>query len=219
MHIYIIALYLDHDGQEDDRLYKLGREYVEWGHEVTIFTGLNNGKFKLEKKKIGLQSAEGINYVTFNVNYEHNMPGWRKLYNYLKFARLAGRQGRQMPKPDLIFALSPPLTTVLPAIKLGRYYRVPLVTEIRKLWSVVPAEVSNQPKRVLNAIVNKLEKKIYQNADRIIAADEDLIKAIREKLGEDDQAKKVTAIAGESEDKEMLESYDDLIASLLKNKD
>jgi hypothetical protein len=219
MHIYIIALYLDHGGQEDDRLYKLGREYVEWGHEVTIFTGLNNGKFKLEKKKIGLQSAEGINYVTFNVNYEHNMPGWRKLYNYLKFARLAGRQGRQMPKPDLIFALSPPLTTVLPAIKLGQYHRVPLVTEIRKLWSVVPAEVSNQPKRVLNAIVNKLEKKIYQNADRIIAADEDLIKAIREKLGEDDQAKKVTAIAGESEDKEMLESYDDLIASLLKNKD
>lgn len=219
MHIYIIAHHLLNGGQREDRLFKLGREYVEWGHEVTLFTGLTNGQSKLDRKKIGLQSVEGINCLTFNVSCAGNMAAWKKLYNYFKFAGLVGRQGKQMPRPDLIFVLSPPLTNVLAASKLSRYYRVPLVAEVRKLWSVEPAEVDNLPQKVLNAIANKLEEKIYRKADRIIAAEEGLLKAIRVKLSDDDKAKKVTAIAGEGEDKEMLESYDGVIAALLKNKD
>lgn len=218
MHIYIIALYQDHSGHDDDKLIQLGREYVEWGHEVTFFTGLTSGKMILDKQKIGLKSVEGINYLTFNVNYTSNMSAWQKLCSYQNFARLVTRQGRQMPRPDLIFVLSPPLIAVFAAVWLRRYYRVPLVTEIRMLLSAEPAELKNLSKRVFNFVVNNLEKNLYQKADWIIATDQFLFKAIREKLGEDGE-KKVTAVAGEDDFKEMLDSYDNVIAALLQNKD
>lgn len=215
MHLLIIAQYLNHFGPEEDRLWKLGRHFVESGNEVTIITGVGGRDFKLGGKMIGLTKENGVNLITFNIPYSATMEHRRKMSAFIRFKRLAERQGRQLPKPDFILALSPPLTALMPALKLSDYYSAPLVIEIRELWPDAPIQRGTLKNFILVRMARKFEEKIYEQADCIIAGSKGIADAVKERWVE---RAKISTLPQMDDENEILETYNNAIANISKSK-
>jgi len=170
MHIYIIAQYLNLQGPGEDRFLKLGRYLTGQGDKVTIFTGTGGVDFSLNRKKIGLYQDSGITMVVLNAPYRQQMNNLQKLRSYMKFSRMVGRQGRLLPKPDLLLVSTPPLSTVIPAVRLKKEYNIPLVVEVRELWPDALIQRGTLKNRLLIKGARNLEQMAYREAKLIIAA-------------------------------------------------
>lgn len=214
MHLYIISQYLNLPGPECDRLYKLGREWIRRGDQVTVFT-INKGTgLELGRKRIGLTQSGGLNTVTFNVDYSPQSGQRKKFFSYLKFARMVEKQGLQLPKPDLMLAVSPPLTALWPALKLKAHYKVPLVVEIRELWPDAPVQRGSLRCSLLIKRVSKIEQQVYENADRIIAGGAGIAEAIKERQT---LPANITIIPEGLEGDELIRLYGEAMAGLVHN--
>ena len=211
MHIYIIAQYLNVPGNGEDRLLKLGREWIFQGHQVTIFTINSGSDLDLGEKKVGLLEQNGIPQVTFNTPYNPEMGSRGKLISYLQFARMVVRQGRSLPSPDLIIAVSPPLTAAWAALKLSRETGVPLVTEVRELWPDAPQERGSLRNKLLIKAAKHLEEKVYEHSQRIVACGEEIANAVKERWVE---RAKVAVINNSCETRQLLDIYNSILGSL-----
>jgi hypothetical protein len=211
MQIHIIAQYLNVPGNGEDRLIKLGREWIFQGHQVTVFTINSGSKLDLGEKKIGFLEQNGIPMVTFNAPYNPEMSSSAKLVSYLRFARLVIRQGRNLPRPDLIVAVTPPLTAAWAALKLSKETGAPLLTEVRELWPDALIERGSLRNRLVVKAARRMEEKIYENSQRIVACGEEIANAVKERWVE---RAKVSVVPGDLETAGLLEAYDSLIGSL-----
>jgi len=213
MNLYMIAQYLSLDGPQEDRLLKVGRECQKKGHDVTVFTINRVQNFYLGRKKIGLIHKAGLKIITFNVALEKEMGAFKKAYSFLKFAWMTGRQGKMLPRPDLILAVSPPLTATLPALSLSKHYGVPLVAEIRELWPDGPLERGTMRNGLMVKTARRLEQRLYEKAGRIVACRDDIAGKIKERWVE--QAKVSVIEEGLSED-QVVEQYEQVFKGIVK---
>ena len=62
----------------------------------------------------------------------------RRAAAFGRFAAGATAAALRAPRPDVVFATSPPLTMALPAVAAARRHRAPLVFEVRDLWPRAP---------------------------------------------------------------------------------
>lgn len=213
MHLYIIAQYLNLPGLSKDRLFKLGQEWLSRGEQVTVFTMNEGTGLQLGRRKIGLTQSGGLNTVTFNVDYSLQASHSRKLFAYLKFARMVKKQGLQLPRPDLILAASPPLTAVWPALKLKEHFKVPLVVEIRELWPDALVQRGSLRGSMPLKALTRFEQQVYEKADRIIAGGVGIADAIKERLPE---RAKVSVIPEGLDERDMIRLYGEAMAGLIR---
>lgn len=199
MHLMIIAQYLNLFGPGEDRLWKLGRSLVERGNEVTIITGTSWNDINLDSKMISLTRENGVNLVSFNIPYHAGLDYRKKMSAFIRFKRLTKRQGRQLPKPDCILALSPPLTALMPALELSSYYGVPLAIEIRELWPDAPIQRGTLKNIILIKMARKFEEKVYEKADCIIAGSKGIADAVKERWVERAKIKILPQMDNENE--------------------
>lgn len=204
MHLMIIAQYLNLYGPGEDRLWKLGRTFVERGNEVTIIAGSSGNDLNLGSKMIGLTKENGVNLISFNIPYDAGLDYRKKMSAFIRFKRLTERQGRQLPKPDFIVALSPPLTALMPALKLSSFYNVPLAIEIRELWPDAPIERGTLKNFILIRMARKFEEKIYEKADCVIADSKEIADVVKERWVE---RAKITVLPQMDDENEMINSY------------
>jgi len=211
MNIYMIAQFLVPEGAGEDRFFKLGRELVARGHDVTLMTGSGAVGLELGHKKIGITELGGLRVIAFNVPHDFNMNRWSKLLGFIKFARMAGKQGRNLPRPDLIMAVSPPLTAAWPAVNLSRFYRVPLVVELRELRPDVHIKSGTLGNGLAIKAARGLEDKIYKQANRIMTSDQEIAAAVRGRLVEET----IVRVVEEDEDeRSLIDNYDLALAGL-----
>lgn len=185
MHIYIIAQHLELADHNPDRLVKLGEKLAERQHDVTVITGNSSIDFDLGKKKLGLTHVKGMTVITLNVPADNKKNWLIRYFNLLKFARLAGEQGKMLPKPDLILALAPPLTAVKPALELSEYLKVPLVVEMRELWPSALLNRGELHRGLLKKQLAKLEEKVFKRAQKLIFDSRDMALKVKEQKGLD----------------------------------
>jgi hypothetical protein len=214
MHLYIIAQYLNLPGPGVDRLFKVGREWLDRGDQVTVFTMNDGTGLQLGRRKVGLTQSGGLNTVTFNVDYSLQASHSRKLFAYIKFARMVQKQGLQLPKPDLILAASPPISAVWPALKLKAHFKVPLVVEIRELWPDALVQRGSLRGSLFIKRVSRFEEEVYENADRIIAGGTGIAEAIKERQT---QRAKITVVPEGLKDTELIRLYGEAMAGLVRN--
>lgn len=211
MRLNIIAQYLNLAGPGEDRLYKLGLQYAARGHDVTVFSISNGSGLDPRKKKIGVMQDGGLVVITFNVPYDPAMSDRQKFKSFVDFARLVGKQGRLLPPPDVIIALSPPLSAVWPALRLSKRYGAPLVTEIRELWPDAPVHRESLSNRLLIRGARRLEEQVYEHSQRIIAGSPGIAEAVKARWIE--RAKISVIPALEDEDK-LIGLYDQVLQSV-----
>jgi glycosyltransferase involved in cell wall biosynthesis len=75
----------------------------------------------------------------------------------------------RMPKPDVIYATSPPLTMALPAMAAARRHRAPLVFEVRDLWPEAPIQMGALRNPAAQRAARWLERLVYRSAAEVIA--------------------------------------------------
>jgi glycosyltransferase involved in cell wall biosynthesis len=91
----------------------------------------------------------------------------RRIAGFGRFAAGATAAALRAPRPDVVFATSPPLTLALPAIAAARRHRVPLVFEVRDLWPEAPIQMGALQNPAARRLARALERRAYRASARI----------------------------------------------------
>ena len=162
--LYLHQFFMTRDGTGGTRSYEFARRLVEAGHEVTMVTAGDGGERAVDGIRV-VQARGGYgDYVrATGVGYG------RRLLAFVRFALAATLAALRGPRPDVVFATSPPLTMALPAIVAARRWRVPLVFEVRDLWPEAPIQMGALRSPTAQRLARWLERAIYRSAAEIVA--------------------------------------------------
>lgn len=140
-----------------------------------ITSGVANELFPVpQNMKYTKLETEGINIIPIAAGYNNpnmgtGMSGWRRMLEFYRFAGLASRVGKQLDKPDIVFATHTPLTIGLAGINLSRHFNVPFVFEVRDLWPEALVNVGALKNPLAIWWLKRMAKKIYAKAKHIVA--------------------------------------------------
>ena len=166
------------DGSGGTRSYEFARRLVAAGHDVTIVTaggGTSGGSRRDSRRKTpGARDVEGIRVVEARGGYGDYVAATsvgyaRRLLAFGRFALSATVAALRGPRPDVVFATSPPLTMALPAIVAARRWRAPLVFEVRDLWPEAPIQMGALRSPWAQRLARWLERAVYRSATEIVA--------------------------------------------------
>jgi colanic acid biosynthesis glycosyl transferase WcaI len=85
-------------------------------------------------------------------------------------------------RPDVVLAMSPPLTLGMAASAVARRYGVPWVFNIQDVFPDVAVEVGAITNERVIVVAEWLERTLYANADAVTVLSEDLAENVRAKL-------------------------------------
>ena len=161
--LYLHQFFITRAGGGGTRSYEFARRFVEAGHGVRMVTAGD-----------GTRTEDGIEVVGVRGAYSDYMraTGFSNLRRMLAFARfalgatLAALRG---PRPDVIYATSPPLTMALPALVAAARWRTPVVFEVRDLWPEAPIQMGALRSRLAQRLARALERFVYARSGRLIA--------------------------------------------------
>lgn len=109
-----------------------------------------------------------INVHYLQVQYKQEMKAWRRIVAFIKFMAKATKKNLNIQNIFTIYATSTPLSVGLLAIFLKKIKKIPYIFEIRDLWPLVPIEMGYIKNKNFQKFLFWLEKKIYENAEKII---------------------------------------------------
>ncbi|WP_207436241.1 glycosyltransferase family 4 protein [Sabulibacter ruber] len=148
-------------------------------HQITLVT--SNA---WESKRLTQQYdwvPPGVELVSLKVPYFNKMGVVQRLQAFGAFATHAFVKGLRMPKPDVIWGVSTPLTTAWAAGKVASLRKVPWVFEVQDLWPSFPIQMGAVPSKVAQKQLYKLEASLYRQAAHIIPLSSDMERYILEK--------------------------------------
>jgi glycosyltransferase involved in cell wall biosynthesis len=165
--LYLHQFFVTRAGVGGTRSYEFARRFVAGGHEVRIVTAA-------DAVPAGTGSVEGIEVVGARGAYSDYvrataLPYPRRMLAFAGFALSATAAALRGPRPDVVYATSPPLTMALPALAAAWVRRVPLVWEVRDLWPEAPIQMGALRNPLLRRAARALERFVYRRAARLIA--------------------------------------------------
>jgi glycosyltransferase involved in cell wall biosynthesis len=165
--LYLHQFFVTRAGVGGTRSYEFARRFVARGHEVRIVTAAGAAG-------PGTNTVDGIEVVAVPGAYSDyvratSMPYPRRMLAFATFALSATAAALRGPRPDVVYATSPPLTMALPALVVAGARRVPLVWEVRDLWPEAPIQMGALRNPLLRRAARGLERFVYRRAARLIA--------------------------------------------------
>lgn len=165
--LYLHQYFMTRSGVGGTRSYEFARRFVRHGHEVRMVTAVAPGQPRRRE-------VDGIEVVGVRAGYADYVRGTKLAYprralEFLRFASAATLAVLRGPRPDVVYATSPPLTIALPAVAASRRHRVPLVFEVRDLWPEAPIQMGALTNPLLQRLARALERFVYRSATRVIA--------------------------------------------------
>ena len=132
--LYLHQFFVTRAGVGGTRSYEFARRFVERGHAVRMVTAGEP------------TTVEGIEVVGVRGAYSDymratSMSNLGRMLAFARFATGATAAALRGPRPDVIYATSPPLTVALPALLASLRWRAPLVFEVRDLWPEAPIQM------------------------------------------------------------------------------
>lgn len=172
--LYIHQYYRTPDEGGAIRSWHLTGALRKAGHEVTVLTAHSEGK-RLEK------TIQGCRVVYLPVAYQQEFSYRRRIQAFLRFVRLGVRFIRKHHEVDLVYASSTPLTVGLLALFAKWRFRIPYIFEVRDLWPEAPIQLGVLKGWLLRSLAQKLEKKFYDGAEKLVALSPDMRHHIEQK--------------------------------------
>ena len=165
--LYLHQFFVTRAGVGGTRSYEFARRFVAAGHEVRIVTAAGAAG-------TGTGSVEGIEVVRVRGAYSDyvratSLSYARRMLAFASFAVSATAAALRGPRPDVVYATSPPLTMAVPALVMAVARRVPLVWEVRDLWPEAPIQMGALRNPLLRRAARALERFVYRRAARLIA--------------------------------------------------
>ncbi|WP_057936897.1 glycosyltransferase family 4 protein [Algoriphagus resistens] len=144
------------------RSYNLAKGLVEAGYEVEMITG--GAQIGYDQRWI-----DGIKVHYLPVKYDQNFGFTKRVFSFLSYVRQAKKLIKKLPRPDLLYITSTPLTTGLLGLWGKKALAIPYIFEVRDLWPQAPIEVGAIKNPLLKRSLISLEKRIYQQALSLVA--------------------------------------------------
>ena len=176
--LYIHQHFATLDEGGSTRSYYLARALVESGVAVDLITRHNRAVYEI-------LNIDGIRVHYLPVFYDNAQGFVGRVYSFMKFIGLAYYKARQLSRPDWCYAVSTPLTTGIIALLLKYFHHIPYYFEVGDLWPLAPIQMGVIRNPLLKQLLFALEKKIYQEADKIVALSPDIQDAISQVVVQD----------------------------------
>lgn len=168
MRIYVIHQYFKTPSDGGGiRSYYLTKYLVNQGYNVSVITAYNGKVYK------NLQ-LDGIDVHYLPVYYTNHLSFYSRIHAFYRFVRMSIQHIKKLPKPDLNYVISTPLSTGVIALFLKRIRKVPFIFEVGDLWPKAPIQLKVINNPVIKALSRWLEKRIYRNAKAIVALSPDI---------------------------------------------
>ena len=169
---YATNMYFDKAG----RHYWFAENLKKLGYEPTIFCAstshFSNDHIDTLGSSYIKKQVNNIEFVFINTP-EYNGNGKKRVINILSFYKnilsVSGNFAKENGMPSVIIASSVHPLTQVAGIKTARKFGIPCVCEIRDLWpESLVAYGSLRRESALTKLLYRVEKWVYQNADKLI---------------------------------------------------
>jgi glycosyltransferase involved in cell wall biosynthesis len=144
------------------RSYYLATALVAHGIDTIVITGHNNPTQKIEW-------VDGIRVHYLPVPYDNAYSFWKRSRAFLAFAFKSVRCMWHHRDADLCYAISVPLTVGWAALRIKKKYGIPFLFEVGDLWPEAPIQMGFVKNYFFKRALYRLEKKIYQHSEAIVA--------------------------------------------------
>ncbi len=161
--LYLHQFFITRAGVGGTRSYEFARRFAAGGHAVRMVTA---GE--------GTRTVDGVEVVGVRGGYADYMGATavsypRRMLAFARFALATTVAALRGPRPDVVYATSPPLTMAVPGLAAALFWRAPLVFEVRDLWPEAPIQMGALRQPVLRRLARALERLVYRRSSRIIA--------------------------------------------------
>jgi glycosyltransferase involved in cell wall biosynthesis len=147
-------------------------EYLAKRHKVSLVTSSAWKQLRITDNYKWV--PEGVDLYEQEVPYSNKMGVRRRLVSYGGFAAYSLAKGLAIPKPDVIWGVSTPLSTPWMAARVAKLRGVPWVFEVQDLWPSFPIEMGAVKREWLKRKLYRLEKSLYQSANHIVTLSPDM---------------------------------------------
>ena len=153
------------------------RELQRSGHEVSVLTGFPNypgGKvyppyqIRLWQRDV----MDGISILRVPLYPSHDRSAFRRILNYCSFALAAAVGIFTLPRPDVVYAYSPPPTTAMGAVLLLAFRRVPFVLDVQDMWPDTLDATGMVRHAALFHLIERWLRLVYRSAARVVVLSE-----------------------------------------------
>jgi glycosyltransferase involved in cell wall biosynthesis len=144
------------------RSYFLAKAAVEQKWKVSVITGTS-------EKNYQINDLEGISVHAVPVRYSNYFGFWKRIFSFLHYIRWCISLSKKFKDADVCYAISTPLTVGLAARWFKWRYNIPYVFEVGDLWPGAPIELNVITNPFLKKLLLSMEKKIYHEAQRVVA--------------------------------------------------
>lgn len=141
-------------------------------HEVSLIT--SSGWRSVRITNNYSWAPEGVKLYEQHVPYQNKMGVSRRLFSYGGYAAYAFAKGITLLKPDVIWAVSTPLSTPWAAAQAAKVRHIPWVFEVQDMWPAFPIEMGAIQDKWLQERLYGMERKLYQRASHIITLSPDM---------------------------------------------
>ena len=145
------------------------------GHDVEVITACNQPRY--QQKRI-----QGFNVHYLPVYYTNHLSFLSRIHAFYRFVRMSVSLISKLPRADLHYVITTPLTTGLIAMYAKRRWGIPYVFEVGDLWPDAPIALGVLTNGFLKKVAYKLEKISYKNANALIALSPDIKKVMESKM-------------------------------------
>ncbi len=174
--LYLSQYFPPEMGAPAARVSELSREWARLGHRVTVLTGFPNHptgvippEYRGELWR--REERDGVQIIRTPIYAAANRGVLKRSLAYISSSLSSALVGPLLAeRPDVLIATSPQFLTAMSGLWLSKLLRAPFVFEVRDLWPRSIVEVGALPADHLGIrALEKLERMLYRNADRIVA--------------------------------------------------
>jgi glycosyltransferase involved in cell wall biosynthesis len=161
--LYLHQFFITRAGVGGTRSYEFARRFVAREHAVRMVTAGSERRTVDGIEVVGVRGAYSDYVSATAASYP------RRMLAFARFALGATAAALRGPRPDVVYATSPPLTMALPGLAAAVRWRAPLVFEVRDLWPEAPIQMGALHNPLLRRAARTLERFAYRRAARLIA--------------------------------------------------
>lgn len=186
MRVLFLVQFFDGPGDPgSDRWYALARQMARHGHEVEVVTSPVNYKEARIKDRL-LGSERFASGGSLDVAYVYSFADirgsyLRRYWYFLTFFFSAGLKALRLRRPDVIYAVSTPLTVGFLGALLSKRWGSRLFFEVTDVWPDAAIEVGVLRSRLLIGVARLLERVTYRQSTKILGLTDGICKNIAAK--------------------------------------
>jgi len=171
--LYLHQYFVTRAGVGGTRSYEFARYLVNQGHEVVMVSAAAESSTQ-SSRLVNHRQVDGIDLIEVPAGHHDYLRGtsmgyFKRIRSFLRFAFASSRVVVGIPRPDIVFATSTPLTIGIPALVASKRHKVPLVFEVRDLWPEAPIQLGALRSPFVIALARWFERTIYRNSAHVIA--------------------------------------------------